>query len=110
MGALIVTLIKMLRILTDSADNGNGNSGGAAFVVQCCLSCIADIINYLDDLAMAFMAISGDKFCTSAWNGLLLNLKHLVKFYIALDIGNFFVFMGQMSISFASTGIFYALC
>lgn len=104
MGALIMTVVNMLR----NASNQDGNnSGGAAAVVGCCLSCIADIIDYLDELAMAFMAVSGDKFCTSAWNGFMINLKHCVKFYFAQDIGRFFIGMGILCITMISTIVFY---
>jgi len=55
------------------------------------------------------MAVSGDPFCTSAWNGFLINLKHCVKFYFAQDIGGFFVFMGVVFITLLNTLIFYGL-
>lgn len=55
------------------------------------------------------MAVSGDTFCTSAWNGFIINLKHLVKFYFAQDIGAFFVFMGVVFITGINTLIFYGL-
>lgn len=70
---------------------------------------ILDIIDYLDDLAMAFMAVSGDKFCTSAWNGFMINLKHFVKFYFALDISRFFVGISVFMITGLSTAIFWGL-
>lgn len=55
------------------------------------------------------MSVSGDTYCKSAWNGFLLNLKHLVKFYFAQKIGAFLVFIGIMIIACINTGIFYAL-
>ena len=55
------------------------------------------------------MAVSGDTFCTSAWNGFLINLKHLFKFYFAQEIGSFFVFMGVVFITAINTLIFYGL-
>ena len=77
--------------------------------MACCCACIADIIDFLDELAMAFMAVSGDKFCTSAWNGFMISMKHWVKFWFALDIGRFFTTMGIIAITFTSTIIFYGL-
>jgi len=44
------------------------------------LKCIEDICDYINKAAFAYMAVTGDSFCTSAWSGALLNLKHLVKF------------------------------
>lgn len=55
------------------------------------------------------MAVSGDTFCTSAWNGFLINLKHCVKFYFAQEIGGFFIFMGVLFITCINTLIFWGL-
>ena len=55
------------------------------------------------------MSVSGDPFCTSAWNGFLINLKHCVKFYFAQEIGGFFIFMGVLFITGINTLIFWGL-
>lgn len=55
------------------------------------------------------MAVSGDTFCTSAWNGFLINLKHCVKFYFAQEIGGFFIFIGVVFITAINTLIFWGL-
>lgn len=55
------------------------------------------------------MAISGDSFCASAWNGFLLNLKYCAKFYFALNISGMFIFMGILSITAANTGFAYLM-
>jgi len=97
--------------LADSADNGS-NEGAAALVgicIRCCLSSLLDVLSYINALAYANMAISGDKYCTSAWNGFMLNLRHIGKFSLAQIIGGFLAFVGILFISFVSTGIFYAL-
>lgn len=85
LGAFLITLIKILRSAAENANNNN--QGGAAaivgLIIVCCISCIESYVDYIDHLAIAFMSVSGDSFCTSAWNGFLVNLKHLVKFYFA---------------------------
>merc|ERR1712196_53254 len=50
------------------------------------------------------MAISGDPYCKSAWNGFLLNLKHMVKFYFADTLASLFVFIGILAIVGLNTG------
>jgi len=40
------------------------------------------------------MAVCGDSFCSSAWNGFILELKHLIKFYFAKNFAGMFVFLG----------------
>lgn len=73
------------------------------------MACLEAIIEHLSKLAYAYMAVSGDSFCTSAWNGFILNLKHLAKFVFALNIAGLFVFMGVLTITCANTGIGYLL-
>jgi len=77
--------------------------------MMCLISCIESYVEYIDHLAIAFMAVSGDSFCTSAWNGFLINLKHCVKFYFAQEIGGFFIFMGVLFITAINTLVFYGL-
>lgn len=55
------------------------------------------------------MAVTGDSFCSSAWNGFILNLKHLAKFCFALNIAGLFIFMGVVTITCVNTGIGYLL-
>jgi len=73
------------------------------------MRCLESIIEHLSKLAYAYMAVTGDSFCASAWNGFLLNLKHLAKFVFALDIAGMFIFMGVLTITCANTGIGYIL-
>jgi hypothetical protein len=49
------------------------------------------------------MAVSGESFCTSAWNGFLCNLKHLAKFYFAQTIAGLFIFMGVLCVTCCNT-------
>jgi cytochrome bd-type quinol oxidase subunit 1 len=44
------------------------------------------------------MAISGDSFCLSAWNGFLLNIKHLLKFTFANFLAKVFTLLGKIGI------------
>ena len=47
---------------------------------ECCLGCLENICHYVNDHALSYMSISGEKFCASAWKGFLLHLKHLIEF------------------------------
>ena len=44
------------------------------------------------------MAVSGDNFCRSAWNGFLLNLKHALKFSFSNFLARAFIFIGKVSL------------
>ena len=73
------------------------------------MSCLEAIVEHLTKMSYAYMAVSGESFCVSAWNGFLLNLKHLAKFVFAMKIAGLFVFMGILSITCVNTGIGYLL-
>ena len=68
-------------------------------VGSCILACIEKICDYINDSAFAYMAVSGDSFCTSAWNGFLLNLKHMMKFTFANLIAKIFILLGKVAIT-----------
>lgn len=53
-----------------------GSGGG-------CLGGLQSILDYIDELSLAYMAVTGDPFMTSAWNGFLCNLKHMGEFFWA---------------------------
>ena len=45
------------------------------------------------------MAITGDSFCTAAWSGFLLNLKHISKFSFANLLASLFILLGKVAIT-----------
>jgi len=44
------------------------------------------------------MAVSGEGFCSSAWNGFLLNIKHGMTFSFALLLAELFILVGKLGI------------
>merc|ERR1712166_1501596 len=46
----------------------------------------------------AYMAVSGDGFCKSAWNGFMLNMKHALEFAWAKVLAELFIFTGKISL------------
>ena len=55
------------------------------------------------------MAVTGTPFCTSAWNGFILNLKHVVKFYFAQSLATWFVLMGYFFIMVLQCAVFFLI-
>lgn len=83
----IVIIVRMItEILLSGGDSDDGAAKLVACLVRCCVGCIESLIEHLNITAYAYMAISGENYCNSAWNGLLLNLKHLAKFVFATDM------------------------
>lgn len=86
-GSFIIALIQFIRIvfmtIAKQAERASGNNPAVRAIVcmaNCLLKCIEKICDYINKAAYAYMAVSGDNFCKSAWNGFLLNLKHILKF------------------------------
>lgn len=96
LGSLIHTIIKMMEAALDSKeDDGNAVSNA---IQGCCLACLDGVLEALNVLAFANMAISGDTYCKSAMNGFMLNLKHLGKFFLAESIGGFLISIAKFLI------------
>jgi hypothetical protein len=116
LGSLLHTIVFILRVivdvLTDAAQKKSGNNGLVVVVgclLRCCVRWLEGVIEYLNATAYAFMSISGDPYCRSAWNGFLLNLKHLVKFYFANTLAKMIVFMGVLAIIGVNCGTCYLI-
>ena len=113
MGSGIQAVIKLIfEKLNDAADNMGENGGAGACIaccLKCCFKCVADFLEYLNKVAYAYMAITGDKYCTSAWNGFLLNIKHCSQFYIANYLAGGFILFGTFMIILLNMGVFFGL-
>jgi len=66
---------------------------------MCYLNCLEKITDYINESAYAYMAVSGENFCMSAWNGFLLNIKHIMKFSFANLIAAVFIFLGKVGLT-----------
>jgi len=84
------------------AEKASGENPAVKLIVACaacCLKCVEKICDYLNSAAYCYMAISGESFCTSAWNGFLLNVKHSLKFSFANLIAKIFILLGKLAIT-----------
>jgi hypothetical protein len=112
LGSLVQTIISIIRVLLEFSNNDKCKGACCCVfkcVIQCLLGCFDGVVDYVKKLAFAQMAIAGEPYCTSAWNGFMVNLQHSAKFYFTQDVGRFFVSMGALSVAAANTGIFYLL-
>jgi len=111
-GSLVQAIITLIKELLEGAANGEGSEGAAGViktVATCLLCCVSELIDYVNKLAFAQVAITGESYCTSAWEGFMVNLQHCAKFYVAQEHGRFFVNIGILSVTAANTGIFWLL-
>jgi len=112
LGSLLHAIFTIIRMMMESlADSGRRSDNAAAKIIAlialCLARCMEDMIEYLTKLSYAFMSVSGQSYCTSAWNGFLINLKHCVKFYFANQLAAMFVFIGSMMIISLNCGALY---
>ena len=105
-GAFIIALIRFIRIvfvyMAQQAENASGDNQAVKMLVkvaECVLACIEKICDYINESAYAYMAVTGENFCSSAWNGFLLNIKHMLKFSFANMIAKVFVLLGKVAIT-----------
>lgn len=113
-GAFIIALIRFIRIvfvyLAQQAEQASGDNQAVKMLVkvaECILACIEKICDYINESAYAYMAVSGESFCTCAWNGFLLNIKHMLKFSFANMIAKVFILLGKVAIT--ASNIFFLI-
>jgi len=105
-GAFIIALVQFIKLiflyLAQQAEKASGNNPAVKMIVACgacILNCIERICDYINVAAYCYMAVSGDSFCMSAWNGFLLNVKHMLKFSFANMIAKIFIFLGKVALT-----------
>jgi hypothetical protein len=105
MGSFIIALIRFIKFvfyyMAKKAEAMGGENPAVKCLIncgKCYLSCIEKICDYLNEAAFCYMAVTGNSFLSSAWNGFLLNLKHGLKFTFANMIAKVFIFVGKIGI------------
>lgn len=110
-GALIITIIKVIRFvfvyLASQAVKASGQEdscGGKLAMLfikcgDCILKCFEKICDYINNAAFAYMSVTGDSFCTAAWNGFFLNMKHAAAFGSAKYFAEALIFLGKAGVT-----------
>lgn len=103
-GSFILALIIFARIwayIIEKSANAIGDKKVECLMkcIQCCLTCLEKTIEYLNSAAYSYMAVSGNNFFSSAWNGFLLNLKHGLVFAWANFLAKLFIILGKIGIT-----------
>lgn len=106
-GSFIITCVHCLRFMilpiAERCSRATGDSALVKFLVcfgTCCMNWIESICDYINKVAYSYIAVSGESFCTSAWHGFLLNMKHALEFTWANFLARVFIFMGKIGLVF----------
>jgi hypothetical protein len=109
LGSFIIAVVQMIRIVfmyvAQKAKEASGDNQVVKLVIcigDCLIRCLEKIVDYLNHNAYAYMAVSGQSFCASAWDAFLLNLRHLAKFSFAQTLASMFILAGKFTISVSS--------
>lgn len=113
-GALIITIIKVIRFLFVTLANQAVKASGQkdtfvgsmanCFIAcgDCILKCFEKICDYINNAAFAYQAVTGKSFCKSAWEGFFLNVKHAASFGSAKYMASSLIFLGKLAVTIAN--------
>ena len=87
--------------LAASAEKLGGDNKLVVCILKCAgciLECIERIVEYINVAAFCYVAVSGDSFCASGLQALMLNLKHCAKFSFANFLAKIFIYLGKIGL------------
>ena len=117
-GATIIAIIRFLmffvEIIKKKLEKSVGKTQGKCFkcifcCVQCCLGCCNKIMEFINKHAYIQIALKGDNFCVSAFEGFGLIIRNLGRFSMLALIGGIFSLIGTLFITVGSCIIGYFL-
>lgn len=110
-GALIIAIIKVITFIfvyvakkavsaTGAEDSCWGKVAKCLICVGACiLRCLEKIADYINNVAFAYQAVTGDWFCFAAKNGFFLNLKHAAAFATSRFFAKCLMYLGKAGIT-----------
>ena len=117
-GATIIAIIRFLMFFVEyikkKLEKSVGKTQGKCFkcifcVIQCCLGCCNKFMEYVNKHAFIQIALKGDSFCTSAFEGFGLIIRNLGRFSVLTLVSGIFSLVGTLFITVASCIIGYFL-
>ena len=117
-GATIIAIIRFLMFFVEyikkKLEKSVGKTQGKCFkcifcVIQCCLGCCNKFMEYVNKHAFIQIALKGDSFCTSAFEGFGLIIRNLGRFSVLALVSGIFSLVGTIFITVASCIIGYFL-
>jgi len=102
LGSFVHALVYFIQLLVgalQAAADRDGDANPLLCCINACVGCLESCVEYLNKAAYAFMAISGDPYCKSAWNGFVLTLKHMVALAFCETLSSLLIFLGVLAIA-----------
>ena len=116
-GSLIIAIVRLIMVWlevvkrkVESTSKNKTQSKCFKCIIsclQCCVGCCGKIMEFVNKHAYIQIALKGDNFCTSAWEGFGLIIRNLGRFSALTAIGGIFTLIGTIFISVLSTIIGY---
>lgn len=115
-GSLILAIIWVIRRVfeyigkkMEAASGGNPFTKCLVGCCNCCLACFQKFVQYLNQQAYVYMAISGESYCSSALNAFLLMTKYAVTFGMVNTLADVFVFICKWAIAIGTSAIAFPM-
>ena len=109
-GALIIAIIRFVRAVVTYIQKKTRNSQNRCMkcllcCVQCCLKCCQKCLDYISRNALVWCSITGDNFCSSAFQAFGLLMQNVGRAAAMTLVGTFVVFFGKLCVALLTTGI-----
>ncbi|XP_074595594.1 choline transporter-like 2 isoform X2 [Brevipalpus obovatus] len=109
-GSLILSMIKLIRIIIEYIDHKCKKYADNAFfkavtcLCRCCFWCLERFMKFLSTNAYIMIAIHGKSFLASARDSFFLLLRNVLRVAVLDKVADYLLFMGKLVIT-ASMGI-----
>uniref|UniRef100_A0A3Q3X242 Choline transporter-like protein n=1 Tax=Mola mola TaxID=94237 RepID=A0A3Q3X242_MOLML len=100
-GALILTLVQLIRILLEYIDHKTKAADNALIrfllcCLKCCFWCLEKFIKFLNRNAYIMIAIYGKNFCVSAKNAFMLLMRNIIRVVVLDKVTDLLLFFGKL--------------
>uniref|UniRef100_A0A667X646 Choline transporter-like protein n=1 Tax=Myripristis murdjan TaxID=586833 RepID=A0A667X646_9TELE len=100
-GALILTLVQVVRILLEYIDHKTRSAQNACArflmcCLKCCFWCLEKFIKFLNRNAYIMIAIYGKNFCVSAKNAFMLLMRNVIRVVVLDKVTDLLLFFGKL--------------
>ncbi|XP_032832230.1 choline transporter-like protein 4 [Petromyzon marinus] len=100
-GALIITIIQMIRILLEYLDHKLKGSQNRFLkfllcCLKCCFWCLEKIMKFINRNAYIMVAIYGKNFCVSAKNAFKLIMRNILRTLVLDKVTDFLLLLGKL--------------